>query len=190
MKIVELYNQILTEATKGSPIVAYHGSTHKFSSFTDEFVGGKDATDQEGPGIYFTTSLKDASAYGEFLYKVTLTPRKLLDASPNIGKYRSIVTRLTKMAPNWKETAQNWAENPERGVINFVNSILQFNENEKDLFQQVWFDFYRYSPVEYVRNVVKLGYDGIIIDGYNTDKTVKHIIVYNPAIIKYNEEVN
>ena len=62
-----------------------------------------------------------------------------------------------------------------------IKSTLQYNDNEKDCILQVWVDFYRYNPVEYVRNCVSLGIDGIIVNKDYED--IKHIIVYNPSII-------
>ena len=38
----------------------YHGTNSDIQKFSDEFVGKEEATDQEGPGIYFTT-LKEES---------------------------------------------------------------------------------------------------------------------------------
>jgi ADP-Ribosyltransferase in polyvalent proteins len=184
MKIKTIYNELLTEAIKGGKILAYHGTNHEITSFVDDFVGGEEAKDQEGPGLYFTTSEDDANGYGTFMYKVMLTPRKLLTTSPINRGYLSTIIKLCKMSSNWKETAQNWDENPNRGIIEAANSFIDYNDNEKDLFLQVWIDFYRYKPVEYVRNMVKLGIDGIIIDAYGVNKNTKHIIMYNTSLIK------
>ena len=58
--------------------VAYHGSTAKINKFIDDFVGGKDAIDQHGPGIYFTSSINNARYYGEYVYTVKLAPKKIV----------------------------------------------------------------------------------------------------------------
>ena len=189
MKLSEIFNNVLTEITKTKPIVAYHGSETEILNFTDEFVGGKNAVDQEGPGIYFTTSKEDAEKYGKYLYKVILKPRKLLDTSPKLKIHKYTIITLAKMIPDWKETAQGWATNPSLGIIKWADMSIDYNKTEKDLFQQVWIDFYRNNPIDYVRNVVKLGYDGLIINGYNTDASIKHIIVYNPAIIEIQKKL-
>ena len=39
----------------------YHGSPSPISKFPDDFVGN--GIDQEGPGIYFTSSSEDAVGY-------------------------------------------------------------------------------------------------------------------------------
>ncbi len=169
----------------------FHGSTHKIAKFTDEFVGGKEANDQEGPGIYFTSSWKNARSYGGYIYTVKLNPRKVV--STEDGKKASVkeLTWLIKQAPNWQETAQNWNENPILGLKQVVSDTLEYNDNPHQQFQQVWVDFYRYHPADYVRNMVKLGYDLIYIPNRNSmisgEENIIHAVVLNPDIIEFVE---
>ena len=65
----------------------YHGSNTKISSFVDDFVGGRDAEDLGGPGIYFSSSRENAQHYGEHVYEAVITPRKLLTENPKGGRY-------------------------------------------------------------------------------------------------------
>lgn len=177
-----LKESLLRESIKGGSYEAYHGSPTKIQKFSDEFVGGKEAVDQEGPGIYFTTSEEEANGYGENIYKVNLTPRLLFDQTPvNSKKLAPLILKLAKMAPDWMENAQNYDENPTKGLRDFVTSTINYNDNEKDCILQVWIDFYKNDTVSYVRNCVKLGIDGIIVT--KEYKGIKHIIVYNPSII-------
>jgi len=172
---------MLTEVVKGGEYQAYHGSKTKIDKFSDEFVGAEEATDQEGPGIYFSTNIEDARAYGKYIHSVILRPRKFVDESSHKNVNRNEIIAFIKTAPDWEDTAQNWAENPKTGLYTAVNSFMEYAENEKDLYQQVWYDFFRYHPLEYVRGMVKLGYDGQII---NKAEGNKHFIVYNPDIIE------
>ena len=171
----------INEVVEGGEFQAYHGSDKQIDKFVDDFVGTDEATDQEGPGIYFSTSLDDVKMYGNFIHTVILRPRKLVDETSFENINKNEILNLLKTAPDWEDTAQNWAEDPNEGVMNAVDAMMQYSENEKDLFQQVWFDFYRHNPVEYVRAMVNLGYDGQIIE---KSDGVKHIIVYNPNIIE------
>lgn len=181
--IKQRLHESLTEVTNGGIYTVYHGSKAVITNFSDEFVGKEEAIDQEGPGIYFTTSLEEAQAYGPNVYTVTLSPRKLMDTTPtNPNKLRTLVTKMLKSAPNWKETAQNFDENPLKGITMAIENMMDYNDTEKDVAQQIWYDFYRYHPIEYLRNMVKLGIDGIIIPRYH--KEGNHVIVYNPSIIK------
>ena len=180
------------EAVKNLSIEVYHGSPHEITSFSDEFVGGKEATDQQGPGIYFTTSYEEALAYagnkGEgFVYKVKINPRLLY--GEDTGKRTIPVGKLKKlvmMANNWKDNAQNFAQHPIMGVREFLSSAYDYNDSDKDTLLQVWIDFYRYEGREFVRNCVKVGIDGVIVNRYENDG--KNIIIYNPSIIQLLEK--
>lgn len=177
--------QKLNEALKGGSYTLYHGSPKQINNFSDDFVGGKEANDLEGPGIYFTSSFEDAQMYGEFIHKVIFTPRLLWDQTPtNPKKLRALVTKMTLAAPDWEMHAQNFDENARRGVMQFVESALDYNDTEKDVAQQVWYDFYKNNPVDFVRNMVKMGVDGLMV---KKEHGVTHFIIYNPSALKVVE---
>jgi hypothetical protein len=178
----QLRESLLPESIAGGEYNVFHGSPTKITKFVDEFVGGQEAFDREGPGIYFTTSEEEANRYGENVYSVILKPNILFDEVPiNKVKLRPFMKKLAMMADDWEGSAQNWDEDPIRGIQTFIEDSMEYNDNEKDCILQVWIDFYRYNPVEFVRNCVSLGIDGIIVNKDYED--IKHIIVYNPSII-------
>jgi len=179
----KLESFLLNESVKGGQYVVYHGSPNKIDNFSDEFVGGEKATDQEGPGIYFTTSKDDARMYGEFIHEAIFTPRVLWDQTPtNPKKLRPFITKMVLAAPDWKTHAQNYDENPRVGVNTIVESTLAYNDTEKDVAQQIWYDFYKNNPIDYVRNMVKMGVDGLTVKRENG---VIHFIIYNPSTLKF-----
>ena len=178
--IKNILRENFVSETKQSPIVAYHGSPKRILKFVDEFVGGEEAADQEGPGIYFTSSFDNAGHYGEYVHKVTLTPRKLLSTKPSSNKLAGLIEKMVLMAPDWEMHAQDYDENPRIGLRKFIQSTIEYNDTEKDVLQQIWYDFYRYKPVDFVRNMVKMGIDGIMVPKENG---VIHYIIYNPSII-------
>jgi len=169
----------------------FHGSEHKINSFTDGFVGGKEAHDQEGPGIYFTSSSKNARSYGPYIYTVKLHPKKLVSTQEGKSAPLKEIEWMLKNAPNWEMHAENFNENPNLGVKIAAKNILQYNDNPHQQFLQVWIDFYRNKPVDYVRNMVKLGYDAVKIEGLESiiagESNITHIIVLNPSIIEFVE---
>jgi len=175
----------LNETIKGGEYVMYHGTDHDITNFTDEFVGGSEALDQEGPGIYFTNSIKEASMYGKNIYKVTIKPRKLTDIARKSVVSIANITSLIKSAPHFKDHLTNWGENTNMALRNAIVSIIEYSENEKDLFQQIWIDFYKYNPVQFVKNMVKLGFDGQMIKRENAN----NIILYNPNVITSMEKL-
>lgn len=174
------------EAIKNLSIDVYHGSPVDFANFTDEFVGGNDAKDQNGPGIYFTTSYHEALGYaGEtgFVYKVRINPRLLY--GDDTSKKTIPIAKLKKlvmMCPDWKMHAENYNENPILGVREFLSSAYDYNDSDKDTLLQVWIDFYRYDAKSFVRNCVKLGIDGVMVNEQPNEG--KHIIIYNPSLIE------
>ena len=92
-----------------------------------------------------------------------------------------------RMSPDWESHAQNWAEDPEMGLEMAVDSFIQYNDNPHEQFLQVWYDFFRYDAVDYVRGMVSLGYDAVYVDKEyvpeGQDRPVVHAIVLNPGII-------
>jgi hypothetical protein len=179
-----LRENLLKEIKTIKPIIAYHGSPNKILKFVDEFVGGEKANDQEGPGIYFTSSFDNAGHYGEYVHTVTLSPRKLISMAPSSNKISGLINKMVLMAPDWQMSAQNYDENPRIGLRNFIEATIDYNDTEKDVVQQIWYDFYRYNPIDFVRNMVKLGIDGIMVP---KDNGVIHYIIYNPSIIKIQD---
>lgn len=139
---------------------------------------------QEGPGFYFTSSEQDAQRYvtdqGE-LYKVELNLKKTVPLEGTIPALQ--IKKLIQMAPNLEETLMDWDENPEKAFRDAYSSILNYTKNPHDAFQQVWYDFYhRYgADVDYLQNMVKLGYDGVLIQKADS---VTHAVVFNPNSIK------
>lgn len=170
---------------------AYHGTETKIEKFTDEFVGGKDAIDQNGPGIYFTSTHDEAMRYtsneGGFIYSVRLESGKYLDSEERsieyLSQYRDDLVKLVKMAPEWEMNAYDWSQDPETGVEIMVDSAIEYNDNEKDVFLQIWIEAYRHKEVHFVRNMSKLGYSGIFVPADKANNNGNHIIVFNPATI-------
>jgi hypothetical protein len=168
-------------------IEAFHGTPHEIQKFSDDFVG--EGVDQEGPGIYFTTSEEDAYGYARKseghgkVYKVRLSLNKLIKEK---GKVKtSEIDSLIEWAPNFEEKLMDWGhEDLPSNLKEFKASLNreQSVKGPKGVFLSIWYDLYRYAPQEYVRNMVLLGYDGLIVQ--KDFLSAKHIIVYNPKSIK------
>lgn len=180
MKLVKLLNEIQLSELK--TINAFHGSTQNFDTFDLNRVGN--GHDQNGPGFYFTTSESEAEAYGEYVHQYELKLRKLL---PTRGKINQMnIINLIKSAPNYKETLQNWGENINIALRDAVATFMD-QESPFHAFTSVWYDFYLKNSKEYLENVVKLGYDAVIVSGesgYGNIQSREHIVVFNPNAIK------
>jgi len=184
----KIIREILEEIIQGG-YDAYHGSDVEINKFVDDFVGGKNAKGKEGAGIYFSTTPKGAEYYGKHIYKVKLSGTFLDKNNSSEEVDPGELVRLIKMKKDWELNAQDYAEDPEVGAMEAAQMAIQYNETEADVWQQIEADFYRDDSVDYVRNMTKLGYDGIIVDAPSDFSGDKHIIVFNPAIIKYEGKV-
>jgi len=162
-------------------IKAYHGTPNKITNFSDEFVGGADANDQEGPGIYFTTKREEAIKYAGksgFIYDVNLKTNNLLsdEKTHDLDYLTEPITKLIKMSPNWKQVAKSFDE----GLDDMIAKYVHRTESEKEAFVGLYSDVYKGNAVAYVRNMSKLGYDGVYLPASDGGA---HIVIYNPSLI-------
>jgi len=168
-KTVETLYKVVGESS-----IWFHGRTSDSTEFKEEFTGkGHDA---EGPGFYFTSSEDDAYKYASpsgIIIQAEVAIRKL---TPKKAK-KSDITTLIKNAPDLEDTLTNWDENPVKAMQLAIGLALK----DDTPYLQVWIDFYRNEPAEYLKQMVKLGYDGHEVEKSNG---VKHLVVYNPKTIK------
>lgn len=183
---IKLYNESVTE----NLITAYHGSKTEITDFVTDFVGGKDAHDQNGPGIYFTSHIEDAAKYGDHIYKVKLNPKRLLLEQPFKNTDKPKLLRLAKMHKEWKMYASDWDINPNIGITKLVNDAIEYNDNEVEVWLQIWYDVYKHAARQYVDNMTTLGIDGVKVKGYNYEESeFTHYIIYNPGIIVMEQKI-
>lgn len=184
IKLTNILKEIISESKKDS-FILYHGTESDIEKFSDEFVGAQEANDAEGPGIYMTTSRKYSMAWGHNIYKVEVSGNFVSRNAPKSVVDKNELIKLIKMQNDWEMDAQDWDQDPEMGVNKAVESAIQYNDDEGEIFQQIWYDFYRYIPKEYVRNMTKLGYDGLVLDAPPDYVGEKTVLIYNPEIIKF-----
>lgn len=148
------------------------------------FVG--QGTDQEGPAFYFTDSYEDALGYARPA-GIVLTGRMSLRkiASSEKPADRKEIQQLIEWAPDYLDKLTNWHEKPKQALKIVLDSILKYNPIQKDAFQQVWIDFYRQEPAEYLQHLVTLGYDGHIPSG--SWGSQHHFLLYNPKAFRLED---
>jgi len=164
----------------------YHGRTIDSEIFDIKYTGK--GTDQEGAGFYFSTSIKDAAMYSSkngIILKVKLNYKKLISSTKKGNK--NLIKKLIISAPDYKETLLNWDENKHKALQMAINGIYDYNNTQKDEIQTIEADFYRHSPEKYLENLIKLGYDGFIID---KEDGINHFIVFNPNIIEVIDKID
>ncbi|WNA15946.1 hypothetical protein XaC1_303 [Xanthomonas phage XaC1] len=176
----EMARSIGSVIVEGNIGTFYHGSTHKISTFNDEFVGS--GNDQLGPGIYFSSSLKDALGYSDnngYIYEVQINLRNDLDMKSKVNP--RLVKALIQASPDdyaW----QNWSENKKQGIELGYRNTLEISDNMLEAIDNINGDWYRQYEKDFVRQLTKLGFDGSIHRNVNgSDST--WVVVYNPQAI-------
>ena len=180
-------------------IRSYHGTMT--SNIEWNILGAGQGFSQEGPGIYFTNDIDDAMSYAVLkpgegtstIFIVDLNLNKVVKMNGKIPQKEIKQLLLWSMGINsekdilkmeiekfYESSMSNWGEKPYSAFIKAFNDIINYSKNPNDAFQQVWIDHYRYKPIDYLQNMIKLGYDGIIIPRTNG---VIHYIVFNPSVI-------
>lgn len=185
--ITEIIKKVVRNVLKESAnqgITAYHSTNHEISKFVDEFIGGRNAIDANGPGIYFTDR-NDSTQYGGIIYTVKLNSNRFLTDKSIKGFTPDLAMKLIKLLDDWQMNASDWDENPDVGLRLFIRETFNSNKTAADRLLNVWGDFYRYTPKLFARNCTKLGIDGInVTNEWGGGGSDEHYIVYNPAIIE------
>lgn len=165
--------------------VWYHGDTSARATFLDQ-RWDRDrsvaSANENGPGLYFTSSLEQAASYGSYVYMTTLPASFQL-----VPKRKPTLTALECLAslasPEDQEIfVSNWGfERPTKsamraGLSHYANQVTLF-----DALVSLYGDLIR-DPEEWVQAMRLCGYDGVIVDrAYD----IQHLIVYTPEKLAY-----
>ncbi len=192
----------------GDPVPVFHGSESEFESFDYNFIG--DGHDMEGPGFYFTNKHEDAFGYAEKgkIYEVYL---RIQNPVPITGEVdRAQLERLALMAVGkkneeglydledsdeyWETDLSNWGEHPVSAYHSLIESVYASYHNEPhQAFMQMWVDAFGTDSIRYLKGMISLGYDGVIIE---KKPPFVHYVVFDPRNIKavvsegFSEEEN
>lgn len=166
----------------------YHGRTVDSDIFSYDYLGGRDALNQEGPGFYFTNSFENAKRYASpngIILKCKVDYKKLINKSDtsNTQTNKKVIIDLINSSPDRDYTLENFDENPKVAMVKAVNAYLTY-KNAHDTYQMIANDFYKYEPKKYLQVLSKY-YDAQLTKLDNTfyGTTIYHLIVYNPSII-------
>lgn len=167
--------------------VFYHGSTTDIKTFVDDFVGK--GNDQYGPGIYFSSNRDDTLAYtgdNGYVYKCKLdTSKQLSSKSP----YNQKICLDMMVASPDEYAYTDWDESLDKNKAakNALKTYIDsYGKDMYEILMQIWYDWYRDYPKDFVRHLVKNNFDCTLHDS-NTGSTF--VVVYNPAIISFIDKV-
>lgn len=136
----------------------------------------------EGPGMYFTTSLKNAKNYGEFISEYIINPNVNIISTQHPKLNKSQIKNIINKIPNEiiEIASSNWDEDINVGKNILIETILN-NNNIIEQLMNIWAEiFYQQKPKMFMDLMKEIGIDGIIIDRgeYN------NYVIYNLSVVK------
>lgn len=182
MRFLEFLNESKIEI----PTVWYHGTKVDFPKFDLKYIITENSIAQNGPGFYLSSDPKDAEKYGYGKESGYLKTVKLLRKSGlKSGKYRAprpeYIGSLINRMPNKEDVLSNWAEDPNVAMRDLKRSIIESSDTMLEMVLNVWADCFMGHELELVKILLGRGLDGFVI---NQQNNVKHLICYNPEILK------
>lgn len=175
--------QFLNEA-KEIPEIWYHGSNIEFNNFDLKYAITDKSIALEGPGFYLTTDKDDAERYGKYIHKIELIRKSRI--KKNTDKFRmDFAIKLISEMPNKEDVLSNWDENPKKAMNMLRKAVMEFTRNVKEMINNIWYDCYKGFEKEFLKKLVEGGIDGMIV---NRNDGIKHLICYNPDILKFVKE--
>ena len=166
-------------------LILYHGTNNKIGKFVNDFIGGQQAADANGPGIYFSDNKSDSEHYGKIVYKVRINSNKFITDKNKKGISPSKAIKLIKLSDDWEMNAQDWDENPNKGLNTFIKEAFLNNDNSKEILLEIWASFYRYEPINFAKNCTSIGINRInVTNNWGGGGSSEHYIIYNPEIIE------
>lgn len=130
----------------------------------------------------FNTQLRKLQeAWSSFKVRLNFKKTVPLKGKANVNQ----IKKLIQAAENFEDKLLDYGyETLEENMRESLKNIINYSETPHLAFQEVWITFYNYTPKKYVENMIKLGYDGVIVI---RQSNTKHAIVYNPKIIEFLE---
>ncbi len=161
----------------------FHGSKVDFKKFDPKYIIIPSSNALHGPGFYLSTDKDDADKYAGksgFLHNVELT--KTSNIKTKYSKIKSgFIERMVDAMPDAEMVLSDWDEDSIKAKRRLVKSLYSTNSDIIELLQSIWFECYKNYEQDMIKEFVKEGIDGILVE---MKEGVKHLICYNPDILK------
>lgn len=155
MAYVQRFKERFPERNRPESIIAYFSSKNKIDSFSE-----KQITDEEFPGISFFKNENSARKKNPYVTKVSLEMKKTV---PLYGKIkRSDAEYLIHISPNREEVIKTYGDDHREAYFKAVDDMMK--GTTIDAFLKIYKTFYENDPREFLKQMMKLGYDGIMFD--------------------------
>lgn len=186
--LIEYANKFIMEQDDGiDQIYTGQKSRHELLTkprFDLNKIGQREANDQEGPGFYFTTNPQEALGYAYpngIIVTAKFKGNNLISVNDEINNDH--VDKMIEQAPDLDDTLANWGYDPgyssKEDALDQLKDAIYSDDNAKDIWLAVWYELYHNEPKQFVENMIKLGYDGLIVTPKYSDDDRKHIVMYN-----------
>ena len=176
-------------------LIFYHGSPNEFVELDP--CRAADGVAQEGPGFYLTSHRYDAQHYAGLdghVMRFDVDSSSFINAESPIDEDE--IEELVLKSPELHHFLSNWCEIPEEAYEEdyklpestserkdfFCHAHLEplkatlAGDTLKDVLESVWYECYRNSPAEFLKNITELGYTGFLVP--KADDVV-HAIVFD-----------
>lgn len=178
-QLQELLRGTKVVGSDGLPLLMYHGTSTDFTKL--QIVQKKGALMQDGPGLYFTNHTGEASGYGALaggrvipVYLVLKNP-----VTPSTKILRSTVESLIRSAPDYEDRLVDWDDNPKTAFKTAVDAMLR-SDGPIDTCLSIWGDFYRDHPLDYLKQMLRVGFDGMLM---KMQDDVVRAVVFSPKSV-------
>lgn len=162
--------------------VLYHGSNTKISSFSLDYLSSGSGNDEHGVGIYLTNNKTVAGSYGMYLHEVTIDWGSVNIAPPSGKPSVQLARNLMKTSPELDDVLMDWDEDPERAFEYAFKTLYNHYDTWNEVLDNIWGDFYRNSPKEFLINVNRLmKVNAREVKFGNGDE---FLILYDPRLVK------
>lgn len=183
------FKEFLLEAeSKAIPDIWYHGTKTDFPKFDMKYIITEESIAQEGPGFYLTSDKNDAEKYAlpnGFIKTVHLEKGSKASLRNEKTPFREVfMASLVNNMPNKEDVLSNWDENPDKALRDLKKSIMDTSDTLHEMILNVWSDCYMGNEIELVNRLKRGGIYGFVL---NKQNGVKHLIAYNPDILKIVE---
>lgn len=162
----------------------YHGDTSPRVDFTSQRWDRErftSAQNENGPGLYFTSSIADAKTYGPHLYTAEMRPgfrlcstskRPALVLLQGLAKQAEQDDRevfVSNFGSEWSPTAEK------RALENYAH------QDAYGALLTLYHDLFRYDAARWVAAMRAVGFDGVIVERHGG---VQHLVVWDPQKLK------
>ena len=145
------------------------------------------ASDQLGPGIYFTDDHRIAAGYGKVKRYSIDTSKGFYTKGQRIDlkKLKELISYADR--EHLEVSLSNWDENPKIAMTKLLNSIKN-SKDMPDAITQIVVDVFRSDREDFMMACRASDINGIIIDDpYDSGRSSHFLILYNPRLARVED---